>query len=187
MQYLTQRALVQLNGKHPVSSTRNQPSRSERHGDTMLVSHTPGGGPGSRRNDNRQRNKGHPSARGNNEQEVQQSTLNQRGARHHGQDPLEATFTATPRSTSDGRSMMAATRGLSLKRREGTVLAGATMTTTNPIQRTSNQLESPSTMVSRTHASGFDATPLLLKFQGIQLYKSSLLPGGSGVRAPHVA
>jgi hypothetical protein len=53
LQYLTQRALVQLDGQHPVSPTRNQPSRSKHHGDTALVSHTLGGGHGSRRNDNR--------------------------------------------------------------------------------------------------------------------------------------
>jgi hypothetical protein len=52
LQYLTQYALVQLDGQLPMSSTRNQPSRSERHGDNALVSHTPGGGIGSRRNDN---------------------------------------------------------------------------------------------------------------------------------------
>jgi hypothetical protein len=96
MQYLTQHALVQLDGQHPVSFTRNRPSRSERHGDTALVSCTPGGGPGSRRNDNRQRIKGHPSARGNNEKEVQQSTCNQRDARHHAQDPLEASLHGAP-------------------------------------------------------------------------------------------
>jgi hypothetical protein len=66
LQYLTQRTLVQLDGQHPVSSTRNQLLRSEHHGDTALVSHTPGGDPGSRRNDNRQHNEGHPSVRGNN-------------------------------------------------------------------------------------------------------------------------
>jgi hypothetical protein len=81
---------VHLDGQHPVLSTRIPPSRSERHGETALVSHTPGGGPGSWRNDNRQRNKGHPFARGNNEQEEQQPTRNQRGARHQVQDPLEA-------------------------------------------------------------------------------------------------
>jgi signal transduction histidine kinase len=66
LQYLTQRTLVQLDGQHPVSPTRNQPLRSERHGDTALVSRTPRGGHRSWRNDNRQRNEGHPSARGNN-------------------------------------------------------------------------------------------------------------------------
>jgi hypothetical protein len=30
---------VQLDGKHPMSSTRNMPSRSERHGDTVQISH----------------------------------------------------------------------------------------------------------------------------------------------------
>jgi hypothetical protein len=40
-------------------------------------------------------------------------------------------------------------------------------------------------MVSRTHASGFDATHLLLKFQGIQLHQSSLLSSGSGVCTRH--
>jgi signal transduction histidine kinase len=34
LQYLTQRALMQLDGQHPVSSTRNQLSTSEHHGDT---------------------------------------------------------------------------------------------------------------------------------------------------------
>jgi hypothetical protein len=33
---------------------------------------------------------------GNNEQEVQQSTRNQRGARHQGQDPLEASLHDAP-------------------------------------------------------------------------------------------
>ncbi|RLM87220.1 uncharacterized protein C2845_PM04G15460 [Panicum miliaceum] len=42
-QYLTQRVLVQFDGQHPVSSTRNQPSRSERHGDTALEE-APGAG-----------------------------------------------------------------------------------------------------------------------------------------------
>jgi hypothetical protein len=37
---------------------------------------------------------------------------------------------------------------------------------TSPIQRTSNQSESPSMTVSRTRASGFIATPSPLKFQG---------------------
>jgi hypothetical protein len=86
---------VQLDGQHPISSTRNLPSRSERHGETTLVSRTPGGGP-SWRNDNRKRNEGHPSTRGNNEQEVQRSTRNQHGARHQGQDLLEASLHDTP-------------------------------------------------------------------------------------------
>jgi hypothetical protein len=47
LQYLIQRALVQLDGQHLVSSTRNPPSRSERQGETALISCTPGGGPGS--------------------------------------------------------------------------------------------------------------------------------------------
>jgi hypothetical protein len=34
LKYLTQRALVQLDGQHPLSSTRNMPSRSEHNGDT---------------------------------------------------------------------------------------------------------------------------------------------------------
>jgi hypothetical protein len=87
---------VQLDGQHPASSTRNQPSRSEHHGDTVVVSCTPGGGPGSWTNVNHQRNKGHPSACGNNEQEVQQPTRNQHGARHHGQDPIEANLQDAP-------------------------------------------------------------------------------------------
>jgi hypothetical protein len=89
------------------------------------------------------------------------------------------TFTTPPRSTSSRRSMKAVKRGFSLKRGAGTVPAGATTTTTviasppsplasptSPIQRTSNRSESPSTTISRTRASGFDATTLLSKFQG---------------------
>jgi hypothetical protein len=66
-------------------SPRNQLSSSEQHGDTTLVCHTPRGGHGSQRNDNRQHNEGHPSTRDNNEQEVQQPPATRR---HHGQDPL---------------------------------------------------------------------------------------------------
>jgi hypothetical protein len=75
--------------------------------------------------------------------------------------------------------MKAVMRGVLLKQGEGTVPASTMTTTTatasppspptsptSPIQKNSNQLESPSTTVSRTRASGFDATPLLLKFQG---------------------
>jgi hypothetical protein len=87
---------VQLDGQHPISPTQNQPSRSERHGDTALVSRTPRGGPGIQRDDNCQRNEGHPSTHGNNEQEVQQPTRNQCGVRHHGQDPLEANLHDAP-------------------------------------------------------------------------------------------
>jgi hypothetical protein len=54
LQYLTQHARMQLDGQHLVSSIRNPPSRSERHGETVLISCTPGGGPASRRNDNHQ-------------------------------------------------------------------------------------------------------------------------------------
>jgi hypothetical protein len=92
---------------------------------------------------------------------------------------LRPTFTTPPRSTSGRRSTKAATRGLLLKRGEGTVPAGATTTTTatvsqpsppasptSPTPRTSNQSESPSMMVSRTCTSGFVATPSPLKFQG---------------------
>jgi hypothetical protein len=43
LQYLTQHALVQLDGQHPVSSTRNLPSRFEHHGETALISRTLGG------------------------------------------------------------------------------------------------------------------------------------------------
>jgi hypothetical protein len=84
-----------------------------------------------------------------------------------------------PRSTSGRRSTKAVMRGLLLKQGEGTVPAGTTTmmivtvslpsppaSPTSPIQQTSNQSESPSTMVSRTHASRFDATPSLLKFKG---------------------
>jgi hypothetical protein len=70
LQYLTQRALVQLDVQHPVSSTRNLPSRSEHHGETLLICHTLGGGPENWRNNSCQRNEGHPSAYGIDEQEV---------------------------------------------------------------------------------------------------------------------
>jgi hypothetical protein len=86
-------------------------------------------------------------------------------------------FTTLPRSTSGRRSTKAATRGVLSNQGEGTVPAGAMTTTTatasppsppasptSPTQRTSNQSESRSTMASKTHASGFDATPSLLKF-----------------------
>jgi hypothetical protein len=53
LQYLTQRALMQLDGQHPVSPTWNPPSRSERHGEIALISHTPEGGSGYLRNDSR--------------------------------------------------------------------------------------------------------------------------------------
>jgi hypothetical protein len=96
LQYLTQHALVQLDGQHPMSSTRNPPLRSEHHGETALISCTPGGGPGSRRDNNSQRNEGHPSACGNNEQEVQQSTCNQHGARHQGHAPLKDSLHDAP-------------------------------------------------------------------------------------------
>jgi hypothetical protein len=88
------------------------------------------------------------------------------------------TFMMLPQLTSGRRSTKAVTRGLLLKRGEGTVPAGTTMmmtatasppsppaSPTSPTQ-TSNQSEFSSTTISRTHASGFDATSLLLKFQG---------------------
>ncbi|RLM54356.1 hypothetical protein C2845_PM10G12240 [Panicum miliaceum] len=65
MQYLTQLALVQLNGQHPASSTQNLPLRFERHGDTALISRTPRGGPKNRKNDSRQCNEGHHDKQGN--------------------------------------------------------------------------------------------------------------------------
>jgi hypothetical protein len=79
-----------------VVSTRNQPSRYEHHGDTALVSRTPGGGHGSWRNDNLLCNEGHLSTCGNNKQEVQQPPRNQRGGRHHSQDPVEANLHDAP-------------------------------------------------------------------------------------------
>jgi hypothetical protein len=179
LQYLTQCTLVQLDGKHPVSSARNQLSRSEQHGNTALVSCSPRGGHGSRRNDNRQRNEGHPSARGNNEQEVQQPPRNQCGARHHGQNPVEANLNDAPtvdlrQNINEGRDSW-----LIIKARRKDHFGGTTtMTTatvsppsppaspTSPTPRTSNHSESPSMMISRTHASGFVVTPSPLKFQG---------------------
>jgi hypothetical protein len=99
LQCLTQRTLVQLDGQHQVSSTRNLPSRSEHHGDTAQISCTPRGGPVNRRNDNHQCNKGHQSTRGNIEQEVQQSThqhRNQCDTRPQIQAPPEASLHDTP-------------------------------------------------------------------------------------------
>jgi hypothetical protein len=166
-------------GNIQVSSTRNQLSRSEHHGDTALVSRTPGGGHGSRRNSNCQSNEGHPSARGNNEQKVQQPPHNQRGARHHGQDPLEANLHDAP--TIDLRQKINeghdAQLVIEVRRRDRTgrrhddndsdrFPSFSTSITDSPIQRTSNQSESPSTTVSRTHASGFDATPFSIEVLG---------------------
>jgi hypothetical protein len=99
LQYLTQRALMQLDGQYPVSSTRNMLSRSGRHGDTTQISHTPRGGLGYRRNDNRQRNQCQQSMRGNVEQEVQQSTHPPRNwcnARPQGDAPPEASLHDAP-------------------------------------------------------------------------------------------
>jgi hypothetical protein len=45
LQYLTQRALMQLDEKNPMSSTGNTLSRSEHHGDPAQVSRTSRGGP----------------------------------------------------------------------------------------------------------------------------------------------
>jgi hypothetical protein len=88
-------------------------------------------------------------------------------------------YMTLPQSTSGRRSVTAMTRSVLSKQGEGTVLAGATMmmtvtasppspptSPTNPIQRSLNQSESQSMTVSRTCANGFDATLLLLKFQG---------------------
>jgi hypothetical protein len=123
LQYLTQCALMQLDGQHPVSSTRNLPSRSERNGETALINRTPVGGPGNIRNDNRQRNEGHPSTRGNTEQEVQQSTRqphNQHGARPLGQAPPKASLHDAPtidlrQKINDGRD---ARRIINTRRRD---------------------------------------------------------------------
>jgi hypothetical protein len=181
LQYRTQCALVQLDGQHPMSSTRNLPSRSERHGDTTLISRTLKGGPENRRNDSRQRNEGHQSARGNAKQEVQQSTRqprNQHGAWPQGQAPLEVSLHDAPTidhryKINDGRN---ARRIIEARRRDcpdryhdddnDRFTTFTSNITENPIPRSLNQSESPSTMASRTRASGFDATPLPSRFQG---------------------
>jgi hypothetical protein len=101
------------------------PLRSERHGETALISRTPGGGPGYRRNDNHQRNEGHPSTRGNEEQEVEKSThqpRNQHGARPQGPPPLKASLHDTPtidlrQKINDGRD---ARRVIKARRRDRT-------------------------------------------------------------------
>jgi signal transduction histidine kinase len=96
LQYLTQCALVQLDGQHPMSSTRNMLSRSERHGDSTQISRTPGGGLGYRGNDNPQ---GQQSARGNVEQEVQllmRPPHNWHDARPQGETPPEASLQNAP-------------------------------------------------------------------------------------------
>jgi hypothetical protein len=94
LQYLTQRALVQLDGQHPVSSTRNMLSRSERHGDSTPISRTNQDNPVGQGNP-----KGQHSTRGNVEQEVQQSTCppcNRRDARPQGEAPPEASLQDPP-------------------------------------------------------------------------------------------
>jgi hypothetical protein len=99
LQYLTQRALVQLDGQHPASSTRNLPSRFECHGDTAHITRIPRGGTRNQRNDNHQCNEGHQSVHGNVEQEVQQSTCqprNQHDARPQVQAPPKANLHDTP-------------------------------------------------------------------------------------------
>jgi hypothetical protein len=96
--------------------------------------------------------------------------------------------------------MMVTTCDMSLRQRERTNLTDTTMLRiatasprsppTSPIVptlRTSNQLASPSTIVSKTHASGFAATPLPSRCQGIQLYQDALLPGCLGICASHMA
>jgi hypothetical protein len=200
LQYLTQRALVQLDGQHPVSSIGIHPrglsAMVKPHRSVAPSEEAPGAG-------------GTTTASAMRATHTRAATMNKKYNNPLTTSVVQAikakihtrpAFTTLPRSTSGRRSMKAATRGLLLKQGEGTVPAGAmTMTTgtaslpspptssTNPIRRSSNQSESPSTMVSRTRASGFDATPLLLKFLRIQLHQSSLLPDGSEVRTPHMA
>jgi hypothetical protein len=181
LQYLTQRALVQLNGQHLVSSTQNFPLRFEHHGETMLISRTPRGG---------LRTGGTTVASATRATRPHVTTMNKKynnllanlatsmvqglRAKLHSRPA----FTMLRRSTSGRRSMMATMRSVLSKQGEGTVSTSTTMTMittasppspptslTNPIPRSSNQLESPSTMASRTHASGSDATPLLSRFQ----------------------
>jgi hypothetical protein len=109
-------------------------------------------------------------------------------------------FTTLARSISGRRSMMAVTRGASLRQGEGTVLKGTTTTTTmtasppspptslkNPILRIFNQSESPSMTASRTHARDLTLVRYHRGFRGIQLHQSTLLPGSFGICAPHLA
>jgi hypothetical protein len=154
LQYLTQRALVQLDGQHPVSFTRNQPSRSKRHGDTAWSLAPPEEAPGAG---------GTTITNAMRATRPRVSTMNKkynnplatsvvRGikAKIHSRP----TFMMLPQLTLGRRSMKAATRGVLLKRGEGIVPARAMTTTAtaslpsptaspiSPIQRTSNQSES---------------------------------------------
>jgi hypothetical protein len=125
--YLTQRALVQLDGQLPVSSTRNQPLRSEHHGNIELVSRSPGGGLGSRPR-MATMNKKYNNL-------LTTSVVQGIKAKIHSR-PTSMTL---PRSTSGRRSTKAVTRGVLLKQGEGIVPAGATTTTTRPFPRFHHQ------------------------------------------------
>jgi hypothetical protein len=109
LQYLTHRALVQLDGQHLMSLTQNTLLRPERHGDSVQVSRTTGGGFASRGNKNSQRNQDNPvnhgnrqgqqSARGNVEQEVQQPRCpphSRHDPRPQGEIPPEASLFNVP-------------------------------------------------------------------------------------------
>jgi hypothetical protein len=158
------------------------PSRSERHGDTALISRTPRGGPGNRRNDSHQRNEGHQSARDNAEQEVQQSMRqprNQHGARSQGQAPPKASLHDPPmidlgqkiNDNCDARRIIEARRrdcpyGYHDDDDNDRFLPSPPTSLKNPIPRSLNQSESPSTTASKTRASGADSTPLPSRSQG---------------------
>jgi hypothetical protein len=172
LQYLIQRTLVQLDGKHPVSSTRNLPSRSERHSETALISRSSRGGPGAggmKTASETRATRSHAVTMNKNYNNLLVTSMVQGiKAKIHSRPA----FTTLPQSTLGRRSMKAATCGVLSKQGEGPIPARTTVMTTataslpspptsptNPIPRSSNQSGSPSTMVSRTHANGFDATP----------------------------
>jgi hypothetical protein len=132
LQYLTQRTLVRLDGQHPVSSTRNMPSRSELHGDTAQISRTLGGGPGYRRKTITSATRASsPCVATSNKRcsnplnHLATGAIQGLKAKLH---PRPASRTL-PRSILGRRSMMAATRGASSRKGEGTVPTGTTMMT----------------------------------------------------------
>jgi hypothetical protein len=143
---------VQLDRQHPVSSTRNPPSRSEHHGDTVVVSRTPEEAPGAG---------GTTTTSAMRATRPRVVTMNKKYNNPLATSVVQSiktkihsrpTFITLPRSTSGRRSMKATTRGVLLNQGEGIVPAGATTATVSPpsppasstshIQRTSNQSES---------------------------------------------
>jgi hypothetical protein len=180
---------MQLDGQHPVSSTRNMLSRFECHGDSAQISRileeAPDFGGTTIASSTRtiQSAMANPTA-----SSPRVATSNKKY-----NNPLAHLATGVmqglkvklhlrppsktlPRLILGGRSMLAATRGASSRQEEGILPTDATTTTIttasspspptsprNPTPRILNKLASPSMMASKTCASGFVVTPSQLK------------------------